>query len=74
MMRGSEDQRARDRDALAHAARELVRILRRVAIDVEPDLADPLARALASLVRADTPRHSSPNATLSSTVRLSNDE
>ena len=27
MMRGLEDQRARDRDALAHAARELVRIL-----------------------------------------------
>jgi hypothetical protein len=51
---------------------KLVRILARVAGDVKADLRDPLARLLAALFAA-TPRHSRPNATLSSTVRLSND-
>ena len=37
-----------------------------------PDLVDPLSGLLAPLLPA-TPRHSRPKATLSSTVRLSND-
>ena len=48
-----EDQRARDRHALAHAAGELARILVSVALDVEADLVDPRVGLFAPLARAN---------------------
>ena len=50
-----QDQRPRDRHALAHAAGQLARILRRVALDVEPDLARS-TRAPARAARAPARR------------------
>src|SRR6266550_5121847 len=44
---GPQDQRARDRDALSHSARQLRRVLLRVARRIESDLADPFERLLA---------------------------
>ena len=44
-----QDQGASDRDPLAHAAGELVRILVRVIRDIEPDPGDPAAGMLVSL-------------------------
>src|SRR6185503_18842957 len=44
-----EYQSPRDGDALAHAARQLARILAGVALDVEPDLGDPGAGQGAAL-------------------------
>jgi hypothetical protein len=49
----AEDERARDRHALAHAAGELARILVRVTRHVQPDLLDPGAGLIATLTRAD---------------------
>ena len=48
-----EDQCACDRDALAHAAGQLARILVRVALHVEADLLDPRPGLFAPLLRSD---------------------
>ena len=47
-----QDEAARDRDALTHATRELVRILVRVLVDIETDSSDPLAGPRLALVAA----------------------
>jgi hypothetical protein len=45
-----ENERARERHALPHPARQLLRILAGVTIDVEAHLSDPLAREVATIV------------------------
>ena len=49
-----QDERARNSDALPHPARELARVLRTVALDVEADLRDPRARLFIPLARRHT--------------------
>ena len=61
------DERARDRHALAHAARQLVRI--RLGEVGDADELEQLARALTTFVAWPTPASWSGNATLSSAVR-----
>jgi len=48
----SQNEGARDRYALAHAAGQLARILVRVPLDVQPDFLDPRAGLVAALFRA----------------------
>ena len=62
-----EDQHLRQRHALAHAARELVRIA--VLEAREADARQPLARRGASPRARATPRNSRPAVTLSSALR-----
>ena len=62
-----EDQHLRERDALAHAAGELVRIA--VLEAGEADAREPVARLRVARRRAATPRNSSPAVTLASALR-----
>ena len=69
-IRGSNDERPRDRDPLLHAARELVRdVPGEVA---ELDEVEHLLRRAAPASRRGLPRISSGSLTLSSTLRQSN--
>jgi hypothetical protein len=63
---GVEHQRLRQRRALAHAARQLVRIA--VAEAREPDAGQPLLGLRGASV-SDTPRYCRPTITLSSALR-----
>ena len=49
-----QDERARDRDALPHAARQLMRILLGIALDIKTNFDDPLSRLGAALVTRHT--------------------
>ena len=67
---GVHDQRAREADALAHAAGELARVGGLEA--VEADEVDGLAASACASPAAGTPRASSPSCTFSSTVSQGN--